>query len=745
MKDQILWLDSETFSPVPIKHGTHKYAEEAEVMVLTYAFGDGPVQCWDLTDPSQKNDHIALTEAMLDPDQEIGMANGGNFDSVIFDHALGIYIQPNRILDTMVMALSHGLPGSLDMLCSILGVADGNEKHKTGKALIRLFCMPQPFKHEVPKGWGTPKARKAEIERQKAAWTGRATRRTHPEKWCEFLEYAKADITAMRAVYRKIPKWNYPAPLERALWNLDQKINQRGICIDMPFAAGAVRAADRAKDELAIRTQNLTADEVQAATQRDNMLTHILAEYGIALPDMQKATLERRIADPDLPDALRELLSVRLQSCSTSVSKYTALIRGCSSDGRLRGTIQFSGAQRTKRGAGRLFQPQNLPRVILDAIAKYFGMSARDIKQSHVNRYLEDGAAAILADSADFFFEDVMPLLANSIRGSVIAPKGKKLVVADLSNIEGRVAAWLASEESELRAYRAYDNIIGVDEKGKQIREGPDNYCVAYGASFGIDPRSVDKAQRQIGKIQCLFLQFGGGTGAFVTGAATYRVDLEAMAEKAIETISLDVLKDAESFMEWAESKGMPKFGLSDRAYIVCESFKRLWRDAHPNITGYWDQAEEAWRLAFANPREVFPIGHLKIQYIKTWMRVRFPDGSYIVYPKANVEENGDLTFMGINQYTRKWERITTTKGKLFENFTQALSRNIFYSSSQPAEDAGYEIVLPVHDEYVTEVPDSEDFSSEELSNIMAAPKPWIKGLPLAAAGFETKRYFKEV
>ena len=349
MKDQILWLDSETFSPTPLKNGTWIYAEKAEVMVLTYAFGDGPVGCWDLTDPSQKNKHVALTEAMLDPEQEVGMQNGGNFDSTIFRLALGIYIPPERILDVMVQALSHGMPGSLDILCQVLGVADGNAKHKNGRALIQLFCKPQAFKHEVPKGWGTPKARKAEIERQKALWLGRATRHTHPEKWQEFLEYAKADITAMREVHKRLPRWNYPAKLERDLWNLDQKINQRGICIDLPYAQGAVEAAERAKGVLAKRTQELTSEEVQAATQRDSMLVHILAEYGIALPDMQKATLERRIADPDLPTGLKELLNVRLQSCSTSVSKYTALIRGVSSDGRLRGTLQFSGAQRTKR------------------------------------------------------------------------------------------------------------------------------------------------------------------------------------------------------------------------------------------------------------------------------------------------------------------------------------------------------------------------------------------------------------
>jgi DNA polymerase len=347
MKKEILWLDSETYSETPIKDGTWKYAESAEVEIVTYAFGGGEVLLWDVLSGEQMP--ADLKAALDDPEQEIGIHNSG-FDTTVFRFALGIVIPPERVLDTMVQALSHGLPGGLDALCDILGVPTDKAKHKTGRALMMLFCKPQPFKHSVGKTFGTPAQRKAEIERLKAAWPGRATHLTHPTQWAAYCEYAKADITAMREVYKRLPKWNYPNPNngERKLWELDQRINQRGVAIDVPFAQAAVRAADRAKAALAVRCREATNEEVQAATQRDAVLEHILTEYGISLDDMRKATVEK-LLESDIPDDLRYLLHIRLQSSSTAVAKYSTLIKGVSSDGRLRGTIQFCGAGRTKR------------------------------------------------------------------------------------------------------------------------------------------------------------------------------------------------------------------------------------------------------------------------------------------------------------------------------------------------------------------------------------------------------------
>jgi DNA polymerase len=162
-------------------------------------------------------------------------------------------------------------------------------------------------------------------------------------------------------VHKRLPQWNYKGA-ELALWQLDQRINDRGVAIDTKLVAGAIAAVDAEQCELARRTRELTAGQVERTTQRDALLLHVLEAYGVDLPDLQMATLERRIADPDLPQGLRELLAVRLQASTTSTSKYKTLQRGTSADGRLRGTLQFNGASRTGRWAGRMFQPQNIAR-----------------------------------------------------------------------------------------------------------------------------------------------------------------------------------------------------------------------------------------------------------------------------------------------------------------------------------------------------------------------------------------------
>jgi len=326
-KEELYW-DLETFSTVPIKWGTHAYAEGAEIMLFLYAFGeDGEIKCWDVTlgEPMPAD----LAAALADTHQMTVAHNCGNFDSVILRHTLGIDLPPNRMVDTFVQAISHGLPGSLDTLCDLFKIGEDLAKKKTGKALIRLFCM----------------------ERPKNTKLRRATRETHPKEWQEFIEYGKADISSMRALRKYLPAWNYPSNKggERNLWNLDQKINNRGVAIDVAFAQAAVRAADKAKVVLAGRCDENTNGEVPSTTQRDLLMEYVFTEYGIAPDDMRKTTVEKLLENPEIPEGLRDLLDIRLQASATSTAKYLSMIRGTSKDGRMRGTIQFCGAGRTKR------------------------------------------------------------------------------------------------------------------------------------------------------------------------------------------------------------------------------------------------------------------------------------------------------------------------------------------------------------------------------------------------------------
>lgn len=695
-----LWLDLETYSEVPISHGTHAYAEKAEVMLFAWAIDDGPVSVWDCTTGAPMPEKLRQA---LQNSQVLVVAHNSHFDRTILRHVFpDLCPQVERWRDTMVQALAHGLPGSLGTLCEILQVENDQTKDKEGRQLVHLFCKPRPTTSTIR----------------------RATRETHPEQWAKFVAYAGQDIVAMRAVESKLPTWNYKGA-ELALWHLDQRINDRGFCVDLELAEAAIATVEREQKALAKRTQALTDGDVQAATQRDALLAHVLEAYGVDLPDMQQSTLERRLNDPDLPEPLRELLAIRLQASTSSTAKYRTLIKGASADGRLRGTLQFCGASRTGRWAGRMFQPQNLPRP------------------THKQHEIDEGIEALKIDCADLITDNVMALTSSAIRGAIVAPKGKKLVIADLSNIEGRMLAWLAGEDWKLQAFRDYDTIVGHDEKGKPIRKGYDLYKLAYAKAFNIHPDEVDDHMRQIGKVKELMLGYEGGVGAYITGAATYRIDLEAMAEQAVDTIPEHVKQEALRAYEWAE-KQRRTFGLSKRAYVVCDAFKRLWRNSNPQIASWWKEVENNVVAAIIRPGVTRTCRRVKIRRDGNWLRIALPSGRVLCYPSPQVDDQGKVSYMGINQYSRKWQRLKTYGGKLVENITQAAARDIMAAAMPAIEAAGYQIVLSVHDEFITEAPDTDDFNRDGLAALMSTNPKWAEGLPLAAAGFETYRYRKD-
>ncbi|MNB78008.1 DNA polymerase I [compost metagenome] len=684
----ILWGDLETYCETPIKNGTHAYAEGVEVMLFAWAIDNKPVSVWDLT--AREPIPEKLRQALNAPDTLLYFHNS-QFDRTVMRHALPEILPPvERWRDTMVQALAHGLPGALGALCEVLKVPMDKAKDKEGKSLIQLFCKPRPKNSKVR----------------------RATSKTHPEEWRRFLAYAGLDIEAMREVHRRLPNWNYQG-FELALWHRDQQINDRGVCMDIRLAESAILAVDIEQKRLAKRTQVMTDGEVQAATQRDAMIKHIVESYGVELPDMQKSTIERRIADPDLPSAVKELLAIRLQSCTTSTSKYKALMKGVSRDGRLRGTLQFCGASRTGRWAGRLFQPQNLPRPSL--------------KQAQI----DEGIEALKAGCADLLFDNIMELTSSALRGCIMAPPEHKLVVSDLSNIEGRMLAWLAGEEWKLQAFR--DNDAGT---------GYDLYKLAYARAFNISPDDVDKDMRQIGKVMELALGYGGGVAAFVTFALVYGLDLDKLAAAALPNIPRDVIREAKSWYDESVRR-KSTFGLSERVFIACDSLKRLWRRAHPATCSFWKDLEDTVRTSIATPKKTLYCGSLKVRRDGAWLRIQLPSGRAVCYPSPVIDK-GNITYQGVNSYSRKWQRLKTYGGKLVENVTQAAARDVLAGNMPLIEDAGYSIVLTVHDEVITEAPDTDDFNDTALSALLSTNPEWAPDIPLNAGGFEAYHYRKD-
>ena len=709
-----LWLDLETYSECDLKtHGTHRYAEHesTEIIVAQWAVDDGEPVVHDCTDAT--GHYVvpdALTDLLEDPTVAV-IAHNSHFDRTVLRHVWGVDVPIERWQDTMVKALAHGLPGGLDKVGQIVGLDADQAKDKRGRELIQLFCKPRPKGHTLR----------------------RATRETHPKEWAEFLEYSRQDIVAMRAIDRKLPSWNYkPGHPELALWHLDQAINDRGFAADLDLANAAIDAVAVEQKRLKAEVVEATDGLVSSASKRDQLLAFILAEYGVDLPDMKADTLRRRLEDPDLPDGVKVLLAIRLESTKTSTAKYKALVNAVSADGRMRNTLQFAGANRTSRWAGRIFQPQNMARPDIALVAEHFGVSMK-AAEGMLEDYLDQGVEALKGGFAVDVFDNVMGLTANAVRSCIVAQHGRKLCVADLSNIEGRGLAYLAGERWKIRAFRDFDS-----------GEGADLYIRAYASAFGVTPESVSKEQRQIGKVMELGLGYEGGVAAFLTFAAVYGMDLDKLADAVHASAPADMLARAREMLAWFKKQRRSTHGLSEHVWVACETLVLLWRDAHPNTVGLWKAAGESVRAAIQNPGVTFEIGeHLKARRDGAWLRIRLPSGRYLCYVHPRVAEDGQISYFGVNQYTRQWGQIKTYGGKLVENATQAFARDVLAANMPLIEGCGYEIVLSVHDELLTETPDNSDFTSDALALMMSHCPPWAKGLPLAAAGFECYRYRK--
>lgn len=730
-----LYLDFETFSEADLKKvGSYAYAEHptTEVLICTYAFDDEPVQVWDCTDGSDMPGdlHRALRR-LAKPNSRIKMVwhNGGLFDRLIMKHCWGFDIPVSNTIDTMIWAFRHALPGSLDALCEVLGVSADNAKDKRGKALIQRFSKPTPKNYKIR----------------------RYTAETHPDEWALFIKYAVSDITAMREVFHKLPRWGNSEFEDRVL-ELDQLINDRGFKVDVTLAEAAIEAVEKHKAQLQEEAQRKYGGSLTG-----NDFLPILRELAPAhrIHNAQKSTLNDLLADDDLPDDARTIIEMRLGAASTASTKYNPLLLGRSSDDRRRGCLQYGGAKRTLRWAGKGFQPQNLARGY------------------YHDDELDKGISALLKGRAHRRF-DVAKLTASTVRSCIIPEAGHKFVVADYSNVEGRGLAWLAGEETALDTFRA----------------GLDIYCVTAGKMFGMDPDDIKKnfkEIRQIGKACELGLGYEGGVGAFVTFAKNLGLDLIEMAKTMDGTFPDHIWAATARGYEWAriqeakrpphpgEKDDRPSYILDKKVWRTCDAIKRMWRESHPETVAFWRDLKDGILAAVRNPgREFWAGAHLRrngeraIRIWRTvefdssgrevpgwWLCVELPSGRILSYPgigvsvtketdeDGRVNTNVRIKYQGENQLTRQWTTLYTHGGKACENIVQALCRDLLAYAMINVEGGGYPIVLSVHDELVCETPDTPEYTVAELEKLMCALPEWADGFPLVAEGQELKRYAK--
>jgi hypothetical protein len=514
-----LKLDLETYSECNLKKcGVYKYAQHPStgITLFAYKFDDGPLRVWDLTQEPEMPADLALHIDVA----EYFCAHNSNFDRNVLEVKFPELFIGKKWIDTMVLAYLHSLPGALGQLSDIFALADGEHKMAEGKELVHLFCKPN---------------KKGE----------RNTYLTHSRQWATFKKYAGVDISAMDAIAKKMPSWNI-SETEMAYWAMDTRINDRGFSVDIELAERAAEVLLKAKDVRDGRTQELTGNEVDAASKRDKLLKHILEAHGVPLPDMAKATLERRIADPELPEVVKELLRIRLQSASTAGKKYQVLLDAVCADGKLHGTLQFCGAFRTGRWSGRIYQPQNLPRPTLKNNDVDFAIEA-----------VKSGCLHLLHDSP------VEPM-SSALRGAIVASPGKKLCVADLSAIEGRGIAYLAGEKWKIKAYEDYDAGIGFDM-----------YVSTYAKAFLVKPEEVGKKERQLGKV--LELACLGGDTEVLTNNGY---------KKITKVLLTDRLWDGH---EWVSHSGVICKGEKE---VICLDGIELTPDHLVRLSDQWIQSQ---------------------------------------------------------------------------------------------------------------------------------------------------------
>jgi len=634
--------------------------DHATPLLMTFAANDGPVEVIDYTD----NPPMKLPLQLFDPNYDVYIHNAF-FDRLVLNRLFNVELPLERTFCTQAQALSHSLPGGLGPLCQVLGVSQDLAKLDDGKRLIRKFCGPKPWERD--------------------------------EEWPLFVEYAKHDISALREVEKRMPPWNIPT--ERRVWQVDQIINNRGFKIDKQFAVNAVEALKVEKKRLNQQTFELTDEQVGAATQRDKLLQYLCEKQGVILRDLRSGTIEEALEDPTLDKGTKLLLRTRLQSAKASPSKYMRVLDCAGTGDRLRGTLQYAGANRTSRWAGRMFQPQNLLRPTMD---------------KHDIRACIDLIRTGHADAVPMF-APLNTACANGCRGIIIAPEGKVLQGADYSSIEGRGNAWIAGEQWKLQAFR----------------DGADMYKLIYAKAFGILVEKVSKGQRQQGKVMELALGYQGGVGAFLNMAAAYNMDLEELGTTVTPTI------EAENNYEWAVVQRRD-YDLPPKVWIACETLKLGYRKGNPAIVQLWADLENAARNAIREKGKKQYVGRLVLDANSEWLRIQLPSGRYLCYCLPVIHADNKISYMSWRN--RTWRRTPTYGGKLDENIVQAISRDVLAAALVRLHDRGYQLVLHVHDEAVAEV---SGRALSEFVSIMTEVPSWAAGFPIAAEGFELKRYEK--
>lgn len=643
----VLSIDIETFSDVDLtKCGVYAYSDRPafEILLFAYAFDDEPTAVIDIAcgEPLPHRVLAALEDASV-----IKTAFNAQFERTCISRYLGRHLSSESWQCTAVQSALLALPLSLDAVGEVLDIQ--RKKLKEGVDLVKFFSMPC-------------KATKA---------NGGRTRNLpehDPEKWERFKTYCIRDVDAEREIRRKLQK--YPIPdSEMELYRMDQEINDRGILVDQELVASAVLCDNQYREMVTARAYELTG---LSNPNSPAQIKSWLADRGVETESLDKKSVKSLMTETD--GEVLEVLKLRLLMAKTSVKKYEAIERSVCSDGRVHGLLQFYGANRTGRWAGRLVQVQNLPQNHIVDLEL-----ARELVKK---QQFED---------LDLLFDSTPGVLSELIRTAFVPKPGCRFIVADFSAIEARVLAWFAGEQWRLDTFS----------------QGGDIYCASASKMFGVPvvKHGENGHLRQKGKIAELALGYGGAVGALT-------------------------------------SMGALEMGLQEEEL---QPLVNQWRCSNPHITKFWWDVDAAATKAVREKTEV-PLERLRFAYRSGILFVTLPSGRRLSYIKPRMTQNRfgreSLSYEGVGE-SKKWMRIETYGPKLVENVVQATARDLLALSMLRLRNAGFDIVMHIHDEAVLEVPDGVS-SVEEVCQIMSIAPEWADGLPLRADGYECSFYKKD-
>lgn len=654
----VMHVDVETFSTRDIKEvGAYKYVQcpQFHIQLLSLQWNDEPVKTYDLTAGEDLNDDEY--DALFDP-TVLKVAHNAAFELLAIPEHYEIKLDPSQWYCTMVGGAWLGLPFGLDDVTKVLGL--GEQKDARGKKLINYFAMP--VKRPTAKdGYRT-------VNKPTDA----------PEMWQEYKEYNAQDVYAEAALFDYLMGMPQQPEIEYEYWLQDQRINSRGYMVDLPYIDNALRMFDKAVKEAKDSILRITGVE------NPNSLTQVKAwlkdETGKTFDKLDKDAVEKMLAEATLPPKVLKYLRLRQISGKTGVTKYKKMRAYATRDRRNHGTIQYYGANRTGRYAGRGSQPHNMTKTLEPQDLKELFNEA-DI--AVLRQYIRDGVA-------DMKVDDVCKLISVMVRAAVVSPKGKSLIPNDFSAIEARVLAWLAGEEWRLDEFKA----------------GNDIYIASYSRMFNVPVDKVGRDDRQIGKVAELALGYQGSEGAMAT------------MDKKNKIPAADRIPIVKA---WREAS--PRIA-------------KLWRQVENSAKAAVEQKKPVTlRLPYTS---------LTFKYHKGYLLIYLPSGRFLSYYGARVERGKLVYYGQAGERGGWVKTPTyggSLVENIVQAIARDILADSMYRME--AEDIDIvlhvhdEVVAEAWDDEAQEV-------IKVMDNIMRRMPHWAKGLPMGSSGFISKFYKKD-